>query len=992
MSETKTPPILCILTPSSDATMKQFTTATKGCLPPTVHVVGIKTAVDLAVKSKPPLIPAPQPDHFSLSGDLLSLVVTNWVSAQGKKPPPRQAQRKAPRRGKVPQDSKPTTPQPPEKPEPTIALVTDFPRTPQQVQSLLSSAFPALCWIMLEGPPEPEKKGAPVQPVCDWKAEFGRDIPFFSYNFAEGNPEELMAKMIGDIYATRNAFDAYRKEFEDVRFVDIPKFPPEPLAIPQFVPEKTGKGSQKGAPPPPPPLPVDAQEALKAAYQRAVLAQLDECLLKAAVPSFSSHFQHAAELLPGYALPAELALVLSHVAEKRAPELFTMRSAAFRTGIPYQAIFDVMMLEKFEELLGFSVGERRHIEQIPLDFVPNVLVPLVGEYAKFKWTDFAGVTLLAFYHEIPEKRPIAEIEEAFKLPLFTGFGKWIEGQEPFPGKVEEKEPQTEAAVSVGGHDVFCGFDEGESIAKSNHYFCESGLRVDTYPAIISNGIVESLSFLVNYHNISQFSFQISQKSIPPANPEEEEEEETIETSMKIRGILERGCEWFMDYSPGKKSFVVLTNNTRIEFDVTQDRLVITGAPDESHRMITKSGDLVRYTDHPVIYKQDGTIEHYIKGVWHMTDKDGKAYLKKDGQWFLDPEHDLSAETFETYFTSRKVVKRSDGLSFIHDDDDVTICFPDGTKFANKDKVWSQSGLPDIRVDPDKVTIESKRFTASFDLEHTCTVALKNEECSVTYRESISNIMITYGQSKGALTMVDLVNGAVANVGTKRYVYYLNDEWQWAIGKQLCSKKDIIQHFEDGDFQERLEHVDEVEPADIESIMFKGQRPRLFVVERNQNAMTVKELLAAPVFQAVMERSTTRVANKDDAYVTLWFDTEPNSYREIRITPKITDDQKKQVIDEMVNEREIEERRKSILASVGDPKWHEIEEEQKREQENVLKYIEKYRNQDAASTASSEHEQHGASNDSEVHKEEEAHEEEERHEEEETTQSPSEHNV
>ena len=127
-------------------------------------------------------------------------------------------------------------------------------------------------------------------------------------------------------------------------------------------------------------------------------------------------------------------------------------------------------------------------------------------------------------------------------------------------------------------------------------------------------------------------------------------------------------------------------------------------------------------------------------------------------------------------------------------------------------------------------------------------------------------------------------------------------------------------------------------------------------------------------------------------MTLWFDTEPNSYREIRITPKITDDQKKQVIDEMANEREIEERRKSILASVGDPKWHEIEEEQKREQENVLKYIEKYRNQDAASTASSEHEQHGASNDSEVHKEEEAHEEEERHEEEETTQSPSEHNV
>ena len=77
--------------------------------------------------------------------------------------------------------------------------------------------------------------------------------------------------------------------------------------------------------------------------------------------------------------------------------------------------------------------------------------------------------------------------------------------------------------------------------------------------------------------------------------------------------------------------------------------------------------------------------------------------------------------------------------------------------------------------------------------------------------------------------------------------------------------------------------------------------------------------------ALMQRlSTTRVTNKVGAWVTLWFDTEPNSYREIRITPKITDDQKKQVIDEMANEREIEERRKSILASVGDPRWNEEE--------------------------------------------------------------------
>ena len=144
--------------------------------------------------------------HERLSGDLLPLVITNYVATQGRKPPPKQAARKPPRRGKgATQESKPTTPQTPEKPEPSIALVTDFPRSPAQAESLLSSAFPAICWIMLEGPPEPEKKGGVATPPPDWRELFSRDIPFFTYNFAEGNAEETIHRMINDIFSSSSS-------------------------------------------------------------------------------------------------------------------------------------------------------------------------------------------------------------------------------------------------------------------------------------------------------------------------------------------------------------------------------------------------------------------------------------------------------------------------------------------------------------------------------------------------------------------------------------------------------------------------------------------------------------------------------------------------------------------------------------------------------------------------------------------------------------------
>jgi hypothetical protein len=152
----------------------------------------------------------------------------------------------------------------------------------------------------------------------------------------------------------------------------------------------------------------------------------------------------------------------------------------------------------------------------------------------------------------------------------------------------------------------------------------------------------------------------------------------------------------------------------------------------------------------------------------------------------------------------------------------------------------------------------------------------------------------------------------------------------------------MQHFDDGDFVERVQTITEMEGArELESIMSIGQRPRLFMVQRSGNSLSVKELLAAADFQAITEQSTTRISKKDDCVVTLWFDTEPKSFREIRITTKLSDEIKTQVTEGMAQQREAETQRMKILDSVGDPKWRELEEKEKEQEGEIAELLKRY---------------------------------------------------
>jgi hypothetical protein len=219
--------------------------------------------------------------------------------------------------------------------------------------------------------------------------------------------------------------------------------------------------------------------------------------------------------------------------------------------------------------------------------------------------------------------------------------------------------------------------------------------------------------------------------------------------------------------------------------------------------------------------------------------------------------------------------------------------------------------------------------------------MKNGDCSIAFQEEIRHLLISFGQLKNVMTMVDLLSGVVANVGARRCVYYLNDEWQWTLGRQLCSKKDIMQHFENGDFVERVQTITEMERDELESIVSLGQKPRLFVVERTGNHLAVRELLAASDFQAIAETSTTRISKKEDCIVTLWFDSTPKSYREIRITTKLSDDMKAAVYDGIRNQMEIEKQRMMVLISVGDPKWRELEEREREQEEEIAALLKRY---------------------------------------------------
>jgi hypothetical protein len=502
-------------------------------------------------------------------------------------------------------------------------------------------------------------------------------------------------------------------------------------------------------------------------------------------------------------------------------------------------------------------------------------------------------------------------------------------------RFDDAPPQTEIGINVSSADLFKGFTGDSSVSTITTYLCESGLRIDTYAPVLANNIVESRSFVVYFGRVSRFSFQMSQKS---TQGHDEEGEDGIETAIKIRGVLSPGCEFSMEHSADKALFVIIMRSSRIEFDVTRGRTMVIGAPGESYCIITPEGSLIRFAPHPIIFRTDGSIQQCIKGTWHLVDSAGKAFVKKNGSWFQDPDHNTMSETIETYFIDWKVTNRSDGVAFVTDSSNVTISFPNGTKFAQKDKIWSHPKLPDLHITNDRINIDTAVFKGTFSRNKNCTFELKTGDCWITFQEGICHLLIEF---RHVVSMIGLISGIVVNVGSRRYVYYLNDDWQWNFARQLCSRKDIMQHFENGEFVDRLTAIVQLEKAELETIICAGQKPRLFVIERQGDALTVKELLAAVDFQVISDLSATRVAQKDDSVVTLWFDTEPKSYREVRITTKISDEVKKTVFTGMEQQREREENRQAVLNSVRDPKWKEFEAKEKQQEHDVRALLAKY---------------------------------------------------
>ncbi|KAK8900365.1 hypothetical protein M9Y10_002692 [Tritrichomonas musculus] len=1056
-SETKHNPIICILNCPNDASSKQLAISVKNIFPQNHLLCSMKTAVDLATKGKTPVLKLPSSDLSTIPGNLVPFIVSNWISTQLKKPPPKAAAKKAPpkKAGKGNATTAAPVEEAPHPPEnenqlPTFVYLTEYPKTIEQMKQLCASSSPVICYInvdynpaTIQAPPEVPHKGnqqaSMPPPPIDWEEHFSSEIPFISINLIsqDQNPDEACTDLLKKVTTTYEKFQMYREAFQDYRFISIPHYPKEPLTVPQVAQEKVGKQQEKsgkgqanqpssiaaqltqmdtsklGGPGGP-----DIRNCLQKAFKTTLIKQLDSFLERAESTNYSPDFQHAAETLLNYPLPAYLSVILLHSASKRAPELFTMRGLAYRKQMDYQIIENTLIINKFEELIGYSVGERRHIESIPLEFVPNVLAPLLSFYGSFKYVDFAGKILLAFFNPIPEEFPLSTAEESFNLPLAQGFGNWFTTQntesdlpqesnneeshanEESPSSQQddqkidqldqnqnpdsdqthnEGENQNEGesqnssnvhfnsiGINVGNNDMFLDFENNKTTYSLSRYFCESGLRIDTIPPEVVDDLITSLFFSVQYGSNTgpRFSFNISQKRIDientNKNEEEEDDDENIETKVLIRGVLGLDTQCYLDLSSNDESTITLMmKKSIVVFDINNGKIIVTRtlidksdkATAELKRIITFKGDIIRYLANGsiVIYKVDGSIQTCLPNKeWHLIDANGHAYVKKDGQWFKDSQHDETSDVADTYFIPRKVTNWSHGVSFIEDDGELTIAYSDGTKYTQKTGSFKHPDLPEIRVLDQNITVETTEIIATFQGEtRDCNLELKNNNISIEYKKESSHLLIQYGQFKKVMSMVDLYTGIVAHAGLNRCVYYLDDDYQWQIGRQNCSKKEILQHFQDNDFIKTLTPVDKFDhDSELLPIIANGHKPRLFIVEQEQSdcpdTVSVQEILAASDFQAIMESSSSRITSmNDNSKVTLWFDTEPKSYREITITPKITDEQKNSVFKGMEEQREIEAKRNAILDSVADPKWAKIDAEQRKEEEDIQALLQKY---------------------------------------------------
>ena len=951
MTEQKKESFYCLLQCSSDAALKQFQAIMKAQFPATHILCQMKQAIDNASRGKPPLIKPPSPDALSLSGDLVNTVVHNWIQNQQKKPAqkPQSVKKNTKANGKQKQQEQQpdSTPRPePEIPGPNFVYLTDYPKNEEQIQAMVAAATPVICILKIDiisDPQVSDKKGTIQNSMSTDLKTFSSDIlptAQFSLN-ATGSNEESGTQILNSVHQFYNAYVEYLKENVDSRIVSIPKYPPDPIILPTLPAEKTtAKGSTKIAASSTqqqlePPTVHD--DALKNAYKQVVLNELDEFLQKAGPPALSTQFQHYSELLPKFPLPASLSSIFQHKADFKDPFIFTMRSVAHKHNIPYKDIFSVFVVKKFEEMVGYPIGERRQTETIPLEFLSNIMAPLTSTFPNFKTCDFAGTTLLAFYHSLPNSFPVSPVTETFKLPVTEGFGAWYATKPSFPVTCDDLPPQTEFSANAGYIDTFSNLPSKTTSMNLTRYFDESGLKIETNAPATHEDQSISTSFLVTYNNKTTLAFSMCQKTTPSTN---EEEDDSIDVTISVRGSLSKNCEFFFDREPNSSKLALVVRGTRIESDDNQN-ITMVGAKDESHRVISPDGTLIRFAPRPIIYRTDGSIQTQNEdGTWSIVDKDGLGYVKKEGKWYKDPSRNVEVEKLETYFSSRKVTNFSNGVMFINDDDEETIVFPDGTKYLVHANTYCYPSFPDVHLGS-TIVIETNEFKAQYEPSHNVLIETKDLENSMNFLQDSGHLIFYYGQFKNVMTMVDLVTGCVANAGAHRCVYYLNDDWEWVLGRQLCSKKEIVQHFQDGDFVERLQKVDSVDADELTSDISNGHRPRLFIIENDGVVPHVKELISAIDFQAIAEKSSSRISKEGEQDVTFWFDTTPKTYREMTIWTKLTEAEKNQIVGYVENEHNAEKKRKEILSSVGDSKWRELEDQQRKEEEKVLEFLSGY---------------------------------------------------
>lgn len=943
--------VFVLLQCKNDSVLKIFQTMLKSSFPPTHFLCSMKQAVDMAVKAKPPLIKAPVPDSLSLRGELVSTVVMNWFNVQSKKTQQvkqtakkQQASKKAPKQA----DAQTETPRSSE-PEilgPHFIYLYEYPTTQEQVTAMINSCAPLLCGLDIDLPgSENDKKNSQVQAnQIDLKVKISGEVPFISVTFQPtGTNEEAYTQIQSELFSLYNGYCEFRNDTADIRLISIPKFPPDPLSYPLLPPEKaTGKGSDKKAAQvsaTAPDLSVVHDEALKNAYKIAVLSELDEFLRSANSPCVASQFQHAAELLPKLLFPYFLSELLLSNPNLKAEEIFRMRMISYREGVDYSNLYSLYVNKKFEELVGYSTGYRTHLEILPFDFLPNIIAPLSSIYSSYKWTEYAGSILLAFYHEIPEGLPLLHVKETFKLPLFESFGKWLSQKGCFTDVIDPIVPSIDKGFNVGHADKFIGFKDECTQFEHFRYFDESGIVVDSFENYHdSQGCIHA-SFNIKYKNYAKISFNQNQQFVKQKS--EEEEEDSVEVNIDVRGSFGKCCGFLLSRNSESTDITINLPKSSIYYSSGHDFITLVGAEGEKQRIINQDGTLIRFTPLPVIYRHDGSIQYNDNQVWKYVDKDGKGYVKLDGKWHKDPSIDATGKSFHSYFMKRRVLKRTNGVSFIEEDDDLTISFPDGTSYLQNAQTFKHEVFPDVTVTGDKIIVATDLFSATFDGSGNINIETKDQEATLTYNHENGHLFFFYGQSRNLTTLVDVVTGCVANIGSKRCVYYLDDEWKWKLGHQLCSRKEFIQHFQDGDFVERLQPVEKVEQKDLKEIIVNGNKPRLFIIDKEGGIINVKELLDDAVYKDAFDSAESRINKGNEREITLWYNTVPKTYREMYNWDIITPEQQEQLIQLFEAEKVNEMNRIDVLNSVGDPKWREIQDRQAQEEMDVLDVLKQY---------------------------------------------------